>query len=279
MSYRSLLVHLDDAPTCAARVQQAIALAKLMQAHLVGLAPTGLLRMPLALEAAAALESFNTMAWDLLLEQAQSTAQAFRQACAEAGLKSCEAVVDTADVAESLVRHAHCSDLVILGQSDPERAGHAQRRSASEQVLMHSARPGLILPYAWTGGSLGRRALVAWDDSREAARALADALPLLRRAEQVQVLSWRESPLDEPLAARLSALQQWLMWQGVTAEVHEQTGGTQAVGELLLSRAADLDADLIVMGAYGRARWTERILGGATRGMLDAMTMPVLMSH
>lgn len=279
MSYRSLLVHLDSSAACRARVQQAIALARAMEAHLVGLAPTGLLTLPIAPEAAATLGEFNTLAWELLQEQAEDAAARFRAACAEAGLRSCEALVDSADTAQSLVHHAHCSDLLILGQPDPAQTGHALRRASIEQTLLQSARPCLLLPYTGAEGGPARRALVAWDDSREAARALADALPLLRRAEQVQVLSWRESPLDEPLGARLSALQQWLSWQGVSAEVLEEPGGSLPVAEALLSRAADMDAGLIVMGAYGHARWTERVLGGATRGMLDAMTVPVLMSH
>lgn len=282
MTYRSLLVHLDSEPSCAARTTQAIELALAMDCHLVGLAPTGLLSMPVAPEAAAALGQFNAMAWQLLLEQAQLAAERFRAACQSAGLKSCEALSDSADAATSLVRHAHCSDLVILSQPDPTRAGHGQLRAMVEQALLHSARPTLLLPYATgsaaAGERLGRRALVAWDDSREAARALSDALPLLRRSDEVQVLSWREGAAAEPMAPRLAAVKQWLAWQGVVAETREEISNI-GVAEALLSRAADLGSDLIVMGAYGHARWTERVLGGATRGLLEAMTVPVLMSH
>ncbi|QPF73498.1 universal stress protein [Roseateles sp. DAIF2] len=278
MSYRSLLVHLDGTPAGTARVTQAIDLAMHMDCHLVGLAPTGLLSMPVAPEAAATLGQFNALAWELLQDQAQQAAGRFRAACAAAGLKSCEALIDTADIATSLVRHAHCSDLLILGQPNPAQVGHAQQRAITEQVLLHSARPTLLLPYAGRLGSLGRHALVAWDDSRESVRAVTDALPLLRRAQVVTVLSWRESDVQEPMAQRLAALRQWLAWQGVQAETREERSSS-SVADALLSRAADLGCDLIVMGAYGHSRWTERVLGGATRGLLDAMTAPVLMSH
>lgn len=281
MTYRSLLVHLDGEPQAAERVRQAIALAQAMDCHLVGLAPTGQLGMPVAPELAPSLGQFSALAWELLLEQAQQAAGRFRAACAAAGLRSCEALTDSADAAASLARHAHCSDLVLLSQPDPGRPGHGLQRATLEQVLLHSARPSLILPYARPAeglGSLGRHALVAWDDSREAARAVSDALPLLRRAESVQVLSWRTSLDLESMAPRLAALQQWLAWQGVAAETREEVSSI-GVAEALLSRAADLGSDLIVMGAYGHARWTERVLGGATRGLLEAMTVPVLMSH
>lgn len=278
MSYRSLLVHLDQTPQCTERSRQAIALAQRMECHLVGLAPTGLLNFPVVPEAGAALAEFNTMAWELLQQQADQAAALFRTACSAAGLRSCEVIVDPADTASSLVRHAHCSDLLLMSQPDPDRPGHTQARAVLEQVLLHSARPTLLLPYATSFKTLGQRTLVAWDDSREAARALNDALPLLRQAQSVQLLSWRESLEDEDLRPRLAALQQWLAWQGVAAEAREERSEI-GVAEALLSCATDQDADLIVMGAYGHSRWTELVLGGATRGLLDAMTVPVLMSH
>jgi nucleotide-binding universal stress UspA family protein len=122
--------------------------------------------------------------------------------------------------------------------------------------------------------------MVAWNDSREAARALSDALPLLQRASRVEVTAWVEANTGENKAVRtqLGALQQWLMWHGVAAKIQVETLGT-GITEAILSSAADSNADLIVMGAYGHARWTERVLGGATRGLLDSMTVPVLMSH
>src|SRR5207245_3818728 len=135
-----------------------------------------------------------------------------------------------------------------------------------EQVLIYSARPTLVLPYAGRLDTIGSNVMVAWDDSREAARAVSDALPLLRIARSVQVVSWNESTdiSDTTLRPRLDALHRWLMWQGVTAEIHVETTDI-GIAEAMLSRAADLGADLIVMGAYGRARCAERVVGGATR--------------
>ena len=280
MTYRSLLVHLDPDPLCAARSQAAMRLAMALDCHLVGVAPTGLLDLPASAHAAASLADFAALAWDTLRNQAEQAADRFRDACRAAGVSSCEAVVDESVHAASLVRHAHCSDLTLLTQADPASAGYRSARDLVEQVLMYSARPTLILPYAGRFDSIGTQVMVAWDDSRESARAVSDALPLLRLAEHVLVVSWNEAHAleDTTLRPRLDALQRWLMWQGVSAEVRVETTGID-IAQAMLSRAADLSTDLIVMGAYGHARWTERVLGGATRGLLASMTVPVLMSH
>ena len=95
----------------------------------------------------------------------------------------------------------------------------------------------------------------------------------------MHVVQWNETGDDESgLHARLEALAKWLLWQGVAAEVQVEASGI-GIAEALLSRASDLSIDLIVMGAYGHTRWTERMLGGATRGLLASMTVPVLRSH
>ena len=281
VTYRSLLVLLDQDHLCATRVQVAMGLARDLDCHLVGLAPTGRVDMPMTLgSAAASLDEFAALAWDTLRDQAEQAAARFAELCRAAGLKSFEAVIDESEAAPSLVHHAHCSDLSLLTQADPDSAEHRGVQACVEQVVLNSARPTLILPYAGRLDAIGSRAMVAWDDSREAARAVKDALPLLRRARQVEVLAWNEAGAghDKSLRPRLDALQRWLLWQGVVCEVRVET--TQIdIADAMLSRAADMSADLIVMGAYGHARWSERVLGGATRGMLASMTAPVLMSH
>ena len=280
MTYRSILVSLDRHPLCEARTRIAIRLATELDCHLVGVAPTGLVDVPAPIETAVALAEFAALLWDSLRDEAEQAAQRFRGECKAAGVKSFEAVVDRADKAESLVRHSHCSDLTVLTQADPGARGHAMAQGVVEQVVLGSARPTLVIPYAGSFDGIGRSAMVAWDDSREAARALSDALPLLRLAKRVRVVSWNDGfgDDDRTLRLRLDALCQWLAWQGVTAEGCVQTadGG---IAEAMLSHAADTGADLIVMGAYGHARWMERMLGGATRGLLASMTVPVVMSH
>jgi nucleotide-binding universal stress UspA family protein len=280
MTYRSLLVLLDHDARCVQRTQLSIELARALGAHLVGLAPTGRIQWPSSVHGAAMIDQFAGMALATLHGQAQRAVERFADDCRDAGLASTETVVAEEDHAVALVRHAHCSDLVVLGQPDADKSDYLMQREMVERVLLQSARPTLIVPCAGRFTAIGQRALVAWDDSREAARAVADALPLLRRAERVQVVAWQEGGPEGPasLAQRLGALRQWLVWHGVAAEASVETS-SMPVAEAMLSRAADLGADLLVTGAYGHMRWTERMLGGATRGLLDRMTLPVLMSH
>lgn len=271
--YRSLLVCLDDRPACEARVDVAIALARRFEAHLVGLAPSGVLPAPMGLDGAAAMAELMGD----LREAAERSAGHFSERCRAAGLASVETVVDEAPVARSVIEHARCSDLVILGQ-----AAGPDTREAVEQVVLHSAWPTLVVPYAGRFDTIGEQVLVAWNDSPEAARAVADAMPLLSRARQVLVVQC-DSPSDERYAVderqrKLEALRRWLMWHGVEAQVRQETTAIDT-GNALLSLAADRGCDLMVMGAWGRARWTERVMGGATRTLLGSMTLPVLMSH
>ena len=280
MTYRSLLVFVDQDPLCAARSPGRNAARQRPRLPPRRRAPTGFIDLPAAPQAATPLAELAAHARDTLRDQAEQAAQSFRQACRAAGIKSFEAVVDESDKAPSIVRHAHCSDLTVLTQADPTVPGHRLTQDIVELVVLYSARPTLILPCVGRFDTVGTNVMVAWDDSREAARALSDALPLLRLAKRVQVVRWNEAGFsdDKMLRQRLDALHQWLMWQGVSADVRVET--TQiGIADAMLSRAADLSADLIVMGAYGYPRWSERVLGGATRGLLASMTVPVLMSH
>ncbi|HKW84321.1 MAG TPA: universal stress protein [Burkholderiaceae bacterium] len=280
MSYRSLLVLLDHTPACAARARCAIQLAKDLDGHLVGLAPTDLVDLPNAPKAAASLQEYAAKVWDALRDQAERAVDAFRAECHAGQLASFEAIVDEASKVDSLVSHARWADLTVLTQADPSEPNHAVAQDLVESVLLHSARPTLVLPYAAGPRRIGSRVMVAWNDTHEAARAVSDALPLLQRASHTEVVTWgeRSGAHEKPLRTQLEALQKWLKWHGVTAAVRIERSGA-SIADSMLSHAADLDADLIVMGAYGHSRWTELVLGGATRGLLASMTVPVLMSH
>lgn len=280
MNYRSLLVHLDNTPVCETRTQIALQLARERDCHLVGLAPTGFVdAAPPGAPAAAAAE-FSALAWDSLRDDAERAVQRFTDQCRAAGVTSFETVIDEASRGPSIVAHAHCSDLTLLSQADPASPQAKQEQDMVEQVVLFSPRPTLVLPRAGRQAPLGRRILLAWDDSREAARAAADALPLLCHASAVLVVQWNEpgNAVSQKTQPKLEAFQRWLMWHGVPAEVRVETTSTDVAGAIR-ARAVDEQADLIVMGAYGHSRWAERVMGGATRGLLHNMTTPVLMSH
>lgn len=280
MSYRSLLVLLDHEPSCEARTATAARLAMTLGAHLIGLAPTDLLDLPVAPPAASSLNACAALVWDALRDQAEGAADRFGDQCHAAGLRSFEAIVDEAAKAESVRRHARYCDLVILSQADPDAPDRAAAGSLVDRVVLQGARPSLVLPHKLRSATLGQRVLLAWNGSREAARAASDAMPILQRAERVEAVTWQELPVAKGTHAEreLEALQAWLARHGVSASVRVERV-TRPAGECLAASAVDSDADLIVMGAYGHGRLLETVLGGATRQVLRHTSVPVLMSH
>ncbi|CAG9166566.1 universal stress protein [Cupriavidus respiraculi] len=184
---------------------------------------------------------------------------------------------------------ARLADLLVVGQQDQGDAQMAVPKGFVEAMIMGSGRPVLVIPAHGWFATVGTRVLVAWNGSREAARALHDALPLLQQAKSVMLVSCAESRPDAAVVAhrtdgRPTSMarypQEWLQRQGIragTIPLAYLDGGD--VGERLLSLAADENMDLIVAGAYGHSRVREQVLGGVTRTLLRSMTVPVLFSH
>ena len=199
----------------------------------------------------------------------------FQDACSRSGITS-EWRLAEGDTAEMGVLHARYADLAVAGQIDPENPPPGSAARLPEQLALASGRPVLIVPYAGKYDSVGRRVLVAWSRTRESARALNDALPILKQADQVAVLSINPDR-DGTLPGADIALH--LARHGVKAEATSTVAEDIDIGNTLLSRAADFGSDLIVMGCYGHSRARELIMGGATREILRHMTAPVLMSH
>lgn len=213
--------------------------------------------------------------------EAQQRAEArFRSAATGAGLSALEWRAPAGDAAQALVAHARGADLTVIGQPDPGDPDAPFAGDLAIAAILGSGRPTLVVPYIGAPATLGRTVLVALDRSRESARAIADALPLLERAQRVAIVSITtatEETLDDTQARTQAAAH--LAGHGIAAEVHHLELPDIGIGELLLSQAADLGADLVVMGAYGHARFQEFVLGGVTRTMIEAMTVPVLMAH
>jgi nucleotide-binding universal stress UspA family protein len=281
MSYPSILVPLDNQPECASRTQAVLALAKAMGSHVTGVAATEVLDLRTNLRAASSVASLPLLGRDALLQEATRAALAFDVACELAGVTARKALVEEGDMSSALNRRGRVNDLLVLTQSDPRtHDGQAFRNPQIEATILASARPVIVLPCANAASTLGTRVLVAWDDSHAAARALADALPMLRRAQIVHVMQFNgDASRDEGgLSNDLASVADWLARHGVSASIQVETTEI-AVGDALLSRAADQAADLIVMGAFGHSRWRERLLGGTTRLVMSTMTIPVLMSN
>lgn len=178
--------------------------------------------------------------------------------------------------AETFAAIARRFDLSVVGQAEPGRV--APEELIVEESLLSSGRPVLIVPYIQKGGLSLERVLLCWDATRGAARAIADAMPLLRKAKAIDVVTvaGERAKSDEVPAADIG---QHLARHGLSIEIKRIVATETDVASTILSHAADTSADFIVMGGYGHSRLREFVLGGATRGILSSMTVPALMSH
>jgi nucleotide-binding universal stress UspA family protein len=165
----------------------------------------------------------------------------------------------------------------VLGQQQPDEppVGRLPPGFVSS-VLIASGRPALVVPYAGEFAKVGDIVLVAWKPTPESARALKAALPLMQAARHVHVVAWGDPP---SVAGQAPDIGSYLKLHDIDARVHWEGEETPRLGEMLLSRAADYSADLLVMGCYGHSRAREFVLGGVSRTVLASMTVPVLMSR
>lgn len=276
MSYKTILVHVDNGKRCPARLAIAIQMARRYDAHLVGLNAVTSLRLPAyaAAEAGAVLIEAQQRAF---VEQSKRAQEAFDKATRAAGLAKAEWRASEADAVDAVTLHARYADLVVLSQPHASDNGGVEEDFA-ERVVLACGRPTLMVPYADSFKSTGERVLVAWNATRESTRALTDAIPMLRDAKEVKVIAINPDNADHG-AVPAADISLYLARHGVRSEAVTDYGDDIDVGNELLSRAADYNSDLIVMGAYGHSRMRELIMGGATRTIITSMTVPVLLSH
>lgn len=277
MTYRTLLLQMFEDPNLDHRLATAVALAKRFQAHLVGLTVAPPPVMPFGYGEAAAYvgpEIFEAQreANHAIAERLQA---AFDRALEGTGLSSIWRD-EEGDQATLYARAAATVDLVITGQEAGDMLD-AMIPNVTEYLVTEAGGPVLMLPPGAVSGTaddvLGKRVMLAWNGSKEAKRALVDALPFLKAADTVWLAT-----VGDAEAVRLDRAKRLLGRHDVEAKelVLEDQG--QEAGALLLEQAQANDADLLVMGAYGRSRLREMILGGATRHVLHHATMPVLFS-
>jgi nucleotide-binding universal stress UspA family protein len=277
MAYKTILVHADTSVHALGRIRVAAQLAKSEGSHLVGVAATGISRFMFPETAAPLTHTIAAPYAGAIHAHAQQALDQFVHIARSEGVASHEGRLVADDPEGALALMARYADLVVLSQTDPAHQVAGAVRELPEHVMLNIARPVLVVPYAGRFGPLDGKAVVAWDGSVEAARALGGSLPLLRRAAAVTVAQF---PINEPVepATQAADLAAWLGRHGVRATVTEQHIDIDA-GNALLSLVADLQADLVVMGGYGHTRFRELLLGGVSRTMLESMTVPTLMAH
>lgn len=274
---KDLVVNLTSGAENDPACRYAISLAEAFNAHVTGVAFAYDPPWPPAITDLGGAQILRS-----LLEKsradARSTAAQF-EAAAKRSQLSCQALTPEASppgAAASLANLVRAYDLAVLKQSDGD--DDVTSHDIIEAVLFNSGRPVLIVPYIQKAGFSVKRVVVCWDGSRAAARAVADSLPLIAKADNVQVLTVVTGKFDENDVAGADIAEHLARYK-LRTELSRLPAPDIDVANAILSHAADVDADLIVMGAYGHSRLRDFVLGGATRGMLQSMTVPTLMSH
>ncbi|MGV2865921.1 universal stress protein [Achromobacter sp. AGC39] len=277
--YRRISVHLDHGFDCKRRTDLALSLARRHQAELVGIYASAAPPQYYYGESVLMSRTLDVMK-QLQAQNRDVVESAF---LASAAASDVAAVVRAGDAAPSatVALHARTSDLVIVSQFNPDDIEAAHETEFVEQMLLTTGRPVLVLPSSGEFSAVGKRLLVCWDGSREAARALADATPILRQAASLVVLTMDEGTAPSKAGVvDFNDLATYCVAHGMPAPSHVRRDiKGVGVGSTILNAAADHSADLIVMGAYGHSKFREWAMGGATASILKSMTVPIMFSH
>ncbi|MGI9406712.1 MAG: universal stress protein [Hyphomicrobiaceae bacterium] len=279
MAYKTILAYLPAPDRVPDLMNVVIPMAEKQGAHVIGLhimaeVPVyGLVEMPMHTDLAAKQHAMRK-------SDAEQVRTAFEKACKTTDVATewrCEDVIYP-DFERVLSRQARLADLVVVSQKDNDPLD--AWADLPTQLIMHSGRPVLMVPREGKFNGIGQKVIVAWNGSREAARAAFDALPLLKEADNVKIMVI--DPTEDERKNTLSVgddLALSLARHGVKAEATMDFAPDVTVPDELMSRASDYGSDLIVMGCYSHSRLREFIMGGATREIMNSMTVPVLMSH
>lgn len=281
MTYKTILVNLNDLERNEALLASAAELARDFDAYLQGVyvipaveiyGGIGFMDAPMIFEGNR----------ELFREAEKSVRQLFATAAKNAGIRSNIEVIDSTspDITGHVINHARRADIVIVNQP-PDKSGHfVAGREFIERILLSTGRPTLLLPRNGRTTLAADLVVVGWNDRREATRAVFDAIPLLKRAKKVEIV-WVDPEMEYPHPGSTpgAELAESLDRHGINTAIEALSTGGGEAGEALMTKVADSGAELLVMGAYGHSRLSELILGGATRSVLREMKCPVLFSH
>ncbi len=269
MNLKDILVHIDNRPTCASRLAVAIQLAKQQDARLSGLYVIS--------------HPYYAPHHHPPQELAAEAKGHFERAVEQAGLEMEWICVDTVmsglDLPNALNLYGHYHDLLVVSQTDFDAPDRTIPPTLPEKAILGSGRPVLVVPYAGEYKTLGKRTMLAWRGGPESSRALHDALPLLRHADSVRVISIQGRHGDEAYSVHDADICEHLQRYGLPISSEKLSAGELSVGDILLNRCADEGIDLLVMGAFSRSRRGHQTLGEVGTQLLKMMTVPILMSH
>ena len=278
MSYKTILVHCDASRTVASRLAAAAEVAQRFEARLVGVHAREPFEVVSFVDGGMPIGALME-AYKAGCDAAEETAHAAYDKATKGRNFASEWRVTEAFSDDALAVNARYADLLVISQADPDDPA-GSRNDLPEVMAFATGRPVLVVPQIGALSSVGKTVMLCWNASRESARAAADSLPFLQAAEKVIVLVVDPEVSADGHGQEPGAdVALWLARHGVKVTVQRDVAADTEIGEVILSRAADCGADLIVMGVYGHSRLREMVLGGASRTLLSSMTVPVLMSH
>jgi len=274
---KDIIVNLSVTKEGSVVGKYAVSVAAALEAHLTGIAFIYDPVVPISGAGYIPAEVIETQRDDNE-SAAEAAIKIFSTATDQAGI-SAEPLITSASLAgagDKFARMARRFDLAIVGQAEPEISSMEQ--IIAETTLFESGRPMMMVPYIQKAPFKTENVMICWDGSRTAARAVADAIPIIRNSGRVEIVmvTNERGKQDELDGADIG---QHLARHGLKVDVHRISGASIDVGDALLSHAADSGADFMVMGGYGHSRLREFVLGGVTRSIFESMTVPVLISH
>ena len=280
MTLKNILVHMDATDRCEERLHLAGGLTQRHDAHLPGLFVIPEPFYPIYSDGAYFPQEMMDNWEKEEQENAEKSGKIFQEFVNAQSIHG-EWRSEQGPIGQVVSRHARYADLTILGKGSLDDPKHYPDPFLAEDVVMESGRPVLVVPNAGHFDGFGKRILVCWNASRESVRAVNDAMPLLQAADKVTILAvnpdkTRNGDHGDIPSADIAL---YLARHGVKAEAASTQTDQSDIGEIILSRAFDVDADMIVAGAYGHSRTKEWILGGVTKTLLHETTVPAFMSH
>lgn len=277
MAIKDLAVAFNASDNSKAAVKLAVQMCRKYEATLTGIYT----HLPVRFESQVEIWISDEMKASLEKADAESVAaieDAFRTSVTESGFTGpVEWVSPTGHPNDLLARSARYHDLLLIGQyTNPDRS---QRRVRAEELVMNSGKPIIIVPLGYQVRPFTGHAVVAWDGSRPAARALSDAMQILETKERLDVVTVGASGTGARKDAFGQDVVTYLTRHGIDAKLTNLTAAREGVGATILGYCSETDPDVLVMGAYGHARLREELFGGVTRHILENANVPVLMAH
>ncbi len=273
MSLGRILVHVNDSEIANRRLKLAILLAKTHRAELVGFVNRPELSIPAAIDGYLPASSLKT-AFEHAEKLVESTKDNFRNATAGLRLKS-QVLVAHEPIEKALVHNSRLADLTIMGDIVAAREEQFSDTTSPIDFLLHSPRPVIFVPPSYDRETLGDHLLFAWDGGNRSTRALAESMPLLKKAKSCQILTINQ---PKELSSMELTIEDYLAAHKIQAD-YTQIKVRGNIGKALIEEANNMKADLIIQGGYAHHRLTEAVFGGTTKFMMEKMQIPTFMVH